>query len=190
MRAVDDLVRRVVASLQSNSELWKTVIVFTSDNGFMLGEHRLHGKVRAYEESIAVPLYMRIPNVAPQAIDRLVINNDLAPTFLELAIAQADLKIDGRSLVPLIENPNTVWRNGFLIETPKYSAIRADTYVYIHHSSGALEIYDLDKDPYQLQNVKAKSPWSSKIAALEDWRSALVSCEGPSCKIAENRAAT
>lgn len=189
MRAVDDLVGRVISSLRSNNELWKTVIVFTSDNGFFLGEHRLHGKVRSYEEAIGVPLYIRIPKVAPQVIDRLVVNNDLAPTFLELAKSQADLKIDGRSLVPLIENSNTGWRNGFLIETPKYSTIRADNYVYIHHSSGALEIYDLDKDPYQLQNVKDKLPWSSKVASLEAWRSALESCEGSSCKTAENRAA-
>jgi arylsulfatase A-like enzyme len=189
MRAVDDLVGRVVSSLQSGNELWKTVIVFTSDNGFFLGEHRLHGKVRSYEEAIGVPLYIRIPKVAPQVIDRLVINNDLAPTFLELAEAQAGSKIDGRSLVPLIENSDIGWRNGFLVETPKYSSIRTDNYVYIHHSSGAVEIYDLDKDPYQLQNAKGKSVWSSKITSLQNWRLALESCEGSTCKTAENMAA-
>lgn len=188
MRAVDDLIGQVVSALKTNGELWKTVIVVTSDNGFMLGEHRLHGKTRAYEESIRVPLYMRIPQVAPQTIGRLVTNNDLAPTFLELANAVADIEIDGRSLVPLIENPSIGWRNGFLIETPKYSAIRTDDYVYVHHYSGADEIYDLKNDPYQLNNVKGKSLWKSKIPALDAWRNDLIGCAGAACHDAENRA--
>ena len=187
MRAVDDLVRRVVAALVNNTELGRTVIVFTSDNGYLLGEHRLRAKTRIYEESIGVPLYIRIPGVAPQTIDRFVINNDLAPTFLELAGAQADIPIDGRSLIPLIENPAIQWRNGFLIETPTYSAIRTEEYVYaFHYKNSARELYDLVNDPYELQNVSAAEPWASKIAALDSWRSALVSCDGPTCLAAEN----
>jgi arylsulfatase A-like enzyme len=188
MRAVDDLVQKVVSSLSSNGELGKTVIVFTSDNGYLLGEHRLHAKSRIYEESIGVPLHLRIPNVAPQTIDKLVTNNDLAPTFLQLAQAKADIKIDGRSLIPLIENPNGSWRKGFLVETPKYSAIRTQDYVYASHSNGAKELYDLDNDPFELQNVSGKAPWNMKISALEDWRRALVNCEGTTCKSIENRA--
>ena len=112
MRAVDDMIGKLISTLAAKSELWKTVIIFTSDNGFMLGEHRLHGKVRVYEEAIRVPLYMRIPGVTAKTIDRLVINNDFAPTFLALAKAKADIPVDGRSLVPLIENPGIPWRNG------------------------------------------------------------------------------
>jgi len=187
MRAVDDLVQKLMSALGSNGELGKTVIVFTSDNGYLLGEHRLHAKTRVYEESIGVPLYIRIPKVAPDEIDKLVTNNDLAPTFLELAEAKADIKIDGRSLIPLIENPNGSWRKGFLIETPKYSAIRTENYVYASHSNGAKEVYDLDIDPYELQNVSGKAPWASKIPALEQWRKALVNCEGSTCKSIENK---
>jgi arylsulfatase A-like enzyme len=187
MRAVDDLILKVISALESNGELGKTVIVFTSDNGYLLGEHRLHAKTRVYEESIGVPLYVRIPNVKTQTIDKLVTNNDLAPTFLQLAQAQANIKIDGRSLIPLIENPSASWRKGFLVETPKYSAIRTQDYVYASHSNGAKEIYDLDSDPYELQNVSGKAPWTSKISALEQWRKALVNCEGPTCKSVENR---
>jgi arylsulfatase A-like enzyme len=187
MRAVDDLIRRVVSALSSNGELGKTVIVFTSDNGYLLGEHRLHAKTRVYEESIGVPLYIRIPGVAPHTISKLVINNDLAPTFLELALAQADIPIDGRSLIPLVENPTGSWRNGILIETPSYSAIRTENYVYaLHYKNSVKEVYDLIKDPYELTNVSGKAPWSSKISSLEDWRKSLVSCEGFSCKSREN----
>ncbi|MGI0024474.1 MAG: sulfatase/phosphatase domain-containing protein, partial [Nitrososphaera sp.] len=189
MRAVDDLIQEVVSSLKDNKELWKTVIVFTSDNGFLLGEHRLHGKNWFYEESIGVPLYIRIPNVPPQTIAKLVVNNDLAPTFLDLAQAQADIEIDGRSLLPLIENPNADWRNGFLIETLKYSAVRTERYAYaFYYAYGAKEVYDLDNDPDQLKNVKSKLPWKSKITALDEWREALRTCKGLSCNNIENRA--
>ncbi len=188
MLAVDDLIGNVMTALSDNKEL-NTILVFTSDNGFLLGEHRLHGKQFAYEESIRLPLYMRIPGVAPRTIDSQVINNDLAPTFLEFARAKAGIKIDGRSLVPLIEDPTISWRNGFLIETDAYSAIRTEDYVYVSHNSGGREIYDLDNDPYQLQNVGYTSGWNSRITALEDWRTALADCEGTSCQSIEDRAA-
>ncbi|MGH9993221.1 MAG: sulfatase family protein [Nitrososphaera sp.] len=189
MRAVDDLIGKVVTTLIANKELWKTVILFTSDNGFLLGEHRLHGKKVVYEESIRVPLYMRIPEVAPKTIDRLVINNDLAPTLLELARAKGDIQIDGRSLVPLIDNPGITWRSGFLIEDNTYSGIRTEDYVYAFNYTGAKEIYDLNTDPYQLQNVRSVSPWKSKIPALEEWRAELIACDGAACRTAENKAA-
>jgi N-acetylglucosamine-6-sulfatase len=189
MRAVDDLIQKVISSLRDKKELSKTVIMFTSDNGFLLGEHRLHGKNWIYEESIGVPLYMRIPNVLPQTIDKLVVNNDLAPTFLDLAQTEADIKIDGRSLIPLISNPNADWRNGFLIETLKYSAVRTDHYVYTYYyKNGAREIYDLDHDPDQLKNVKSKLSWKAKITALDDWREALRTCKGLTCHNIENTA--
>ena len=189
MRAVDDMIGKLISTLAAKSELWKTVVIFTSDNGFMLGEHRLHGKVRVYEEAIRVPLYMRIPGVTAKTIDNLVINNDFAPTFLALAKAKADIPVDGRSLVPLIENPGIPWRNGFLVEGLKYTAVRADDYIYVRHSNGALEVYDLVKDPYQLKNAKGVLPWKNKIAALDLWRTELEGCEGSSCAAAENRAA-
>lgn len=188
MRAVDDLIGRVVNALGSKNELSRTVVVFTSDNGFLLGEHRMHGKTRAYEESIGIPLYMRIPNIAPRTIDKLVTNNDFAPTFLDLADTSADITIDGRSLVPLIENPAASWRHGFLVETKRYAAIRTDDYVYVYHFTGGREVYDLETDPDQMQNVKSVTPWSGKIGALDDWRLDLMNCRGAGCRSVENRA--
>jgi arylsulfatase A-like enzyme len=155
----------------------------------MLGEHRLHGKTRAYEESIGIPLYMRIPQVSAKTIDKLVTNNDFAPTFLDLANAEADISMDGRSMVPLIEDPGTSWRKGFLVETKRYAAIRTDNYVYVAHFTSAREVYDLVKDPDQMQNVKSKAPWKGKIPALEAWRLDLMDCSGSSCRSIENRAA-
>jgi arylsulfatase A-like enzyme len=189
MLAVDDMIGDVVDALKATKDLWRTIIVFTDDNGFMLGEHRLHGKQYAYEESIRLPLYMRIPGVSAKSIDKLVINNDLAPTFLEFARAKAEagFEIDGRSLVPLIYNPTIQWRNGFLIEDNLYSAVRTEDYVYVFHYSGAKELYDLNNDPYQLQNVRNTSPWKSKLTALDEWRTALDACEGDNCRLLEDR---
>jgi arylsulfatase A-like enzyme len=188
MRAVDDLIGDVARALDDNNER-KTILVFTSDNGFLHGEHRLHGKQHIYEQSIRLPLYMRIPQVAPQTIDKLVANNDLAPTFLDFAGAEADIEVDGRSLVPLIDDPTISWRNGVLIEVQAYSAIRTADYVYAYHYTGAREIYDLENDPYQLENLSDERDWRLKIEELELWRAALVDCTGQSCHNVEDRTA-
>jgi N-acetylglucosamine-6-sulfatase len=188
MLAVDDLIGDVATALDNNNER-NTILVFTSDNGFLLGEHRLHAKQHIYEQSIRQPLYMRIPQVAPQTIDRLVTNNDLAPTFLEFAGAKAGIEMDGRSLVPLINDPSISWRNGILIEVEAYSAIRTENYVYASHYSGAREIYDLNNDPYELENLAGVRDWRLKIEALELWRAALVDCAGVSCQNVEDRTA-
>ena len=188
MRAVDDLVRKVVNNLNNYGELDNTVIVFTSDNGYLLGEHRFREKTRLYEESIRVPLYIRIPGIQTQTIGKLVTNNDLAPTFLELAGAQAGLPIDGRSLIPLIEDLDLDWRKAFLIDTRGYSAIRTEGYVYArHHLTNETEMYDLVKDPYELSSVSGEFPWIEKIPALEEWRKSLLGCAAETCQTLENQ---
>jgi arylsulfatase A-like enzyme len=190
MLAVDDMIGSIVTALDQNNED-NTILIFTSDNGYLLGEHRLHGKQYVYEESIRLPLYVRIPGVSQNTIDKLVINNDLAPTLLEYAKAKpsAGFKIDGRSLVPLIQDPTIQWRNGFLIEDNLYNAIRTEDYVYAVRHTGDKEVYDLISDPYQLENLAGRSSWESKIDALDEWRIALAECSGEDCKILEDRSA-
>ena len=122
LQAVDRSVASVVGALERSGELENTVIVYTSDNGFFLGEHRIpSGKTWAYEEGIHVPLVMRAPESvldgaeAPSSVDDLVASIDLAPTFLELAGAEpcatdGDCRtLDGRSLVPLLEGERGAW---------------------------------------------------------------------------------
>src|SRR4029077_16124017 len=98
MLSVDDLVRRIVAAL--GPDLDHTMLVFTSDNGWLYGEHRASGKIYAYEESSGVPLYVALPPTnAAQSSAALVLNNDLAPTLLDLASpGYSDSRFDGRSL--------------------------------------------------------------------------------------------
>jgi arylsulfatase A-like enzyme len=121
MLAVDDALGDLVRSLHESGELDNTYIFFTSDNGFHLGQHRLGaGKWTAYEEDIRVPLVVRGPGVPEgKTLEHMVLNNDLAPTFADLAGTEAPSFVDGRSLLPLLTDeptPPEDWRRRFLIE--------------------------------------------------------------------------
>src|SRR5918993_5397289 len=121
MLAVDEMIGRLVDALRESGELENTYLVFTSDNGFHLGQHRLtSGKWTAYEEDIRVPLIVRGPGVPEgRTLAHLVLNNDLAPTFADLGGAQTPPFVDGRSLKPLLgDDPPSVenWRQAFLVE--------------------------------------------------------------------------
>jgi N-acetylglucosamine-6-sulfatase len=125
MLAVDDMIGQLVDALRESGELDNTYLVFTSDNGFHLGTHRLtSGKWTAYEEDIRVPLIVRGPGVPEgRKLEQLVLNNDLAPTFAELAGADVPSFVDGRSLTPLLtDDPPDDWRRAFLVEAMAESA--------------------------------------------------------------------
>ena len=123
MLAVDEMLGRLVESLKDRGKLENTYIFFTSDNGWHAGEHRLTpGKWTAYEEDARVPLIVRGPGVPEsRTLSHPVLNNDLAPTFADLAgAAEATPSfVDGRSLVPLLDGDPQAkenWRSAFLIE--------------------------------------------------------------------------
>ena len=125
--AVDRAVQQIIDALASTGALKRTVIIFTSDNGFFHGEHRLPaGKGLLYEEAIRVPLLIRGPGVAAgRTTDKLVGNVDLAPTILELAQATtlpSTHVLDGRSLVPLLSGQSvSTWRTAFLVEAGEHT---------------------------------------------------------------------
>ncbi|HKH12032.1 MAG TPA: sulfatase [Rubrobacter sp.] len=121
MLAVDEMVGRLMDALEETGELDNTYVFFTSDNGWHAGEHRLTtGKWTAYEEDIRVPLMVRGPGVpAGRTLPHLVLNNDLAPTFADLANVDPPGFVDGRSLGPLLTDdppPTDDWRDAFLVE--------------------------------------------------------------------------
>lgn len=115
--AVDDLIGQVLGSLEAQNRLRNAVIVFTSDNGYAFGEHRLTSKLMAYEETAKVPLFIAYPGNQAVVSSKLVLNNDLAPTIAELSGASLQVVPDGRSLVPLLANPSQQsWRRQVLLE--------------------------------------------------------------------------
>ncbi len=121
MLAVDDMLGELFDALRETGELESTYVFFTSDNGFHLGQHRLGaGKWTAYEEDVRVPLVVRGPGVAEgKTLPHVVLNNDLAPTFADLAGVDPPGFVDGRSLAPLLDGtpaPEEDWRQRFLVE--------------------------------------------------------------------------
>ena len=182
--AVDEGVAQVVRALRNTSELANTVIVFTSDNGFMHGEHRIPaGKSVVYEPSARVPLVIRGPQI-PRArrVQDVVSNVDLAPTFLTLAQATPTLPLDGRSLLPLARDRLADFGRDLMLESNTYGAIHTQRYVYVEHRAGGRELYDLQGDRDELQSRHA-DPALARIRAELARRLALLRiCLGTNCR--------
>jgi len=123
LRAVDDLISSVIQGLTRGEPLRNTVLIFTSDNGFLLGQHRLMYKVWPYEESIRVPLYIRAPGIpGGQRTSLFALNTDLAPTIVDFAGATPTIAADGSSLRPVLQNPQTSdWRKRIFSEWASYA---------------------------------------------------------------------
>jgi N-acetylglucosamine-6-sulfatase len=182
--AVDEAVRDIVAALQASGELDRTLIVFTADNGFFHGEHRVpDGKVLVYEPSVRVPLILRGAGI-PAGVRRtnLAANVDLAATILDAANVRPGRRLDGRSLLPFARD--AVLRSGrdILLETPGYSAIRTPRFVFVQHASGEQELYDLAADPNQLQSLHADARLASTKADLAARLLRLRACIGDGCR--------
>lgn len=165
LRAVDDVVLRVVRALRETGRLEDSLIVFTSDNGIAFGEHRWKYKLTPYEESIRVPLVIRYdPLTGGDTTPALALNVDLAPTIADLA--GIDLPgADGRSLVPILTGEASAVRTDFLIEhaqyrsvrglpdPPSYCGVRTQRHTFVHYATGEEELYDVWQDPDQLRNL-------------------------------------
>lgn len=168
--AADDNLGRLHQALDDLGLAARTVVVFTSDNGFYNGEHGLGDKRSAYEESLRVPMLVRCPQLfAPgQVRDEMVLNIDLAPTLLDLAGVKIPKAMQGRSWKPLLTGKQPKWRQSFLAEyfyergftgTPTLLAVRtADTKLirYPGHDEWT-ELFDLVNDPYEIRNL-ARDP--------------------------------
>jgi N-acetylglucosamine-6-sulfatase len=158
--AADDAVARVIRALRKTGELENTYVIFTSDNGFLMGEHRDVGKVALYEESARVPLAIRGPGFpAGQARTQITGSIDLAPTILDVAGVNPLLTPDGVSLLPFAADPAYAADRDILLENRDAQGLRTTRYVYIEHERDrdptpeAYELYDLQADPYQLENL-------------------------------------
>lgn len=179
---VDQLVNQMVGRLRQLDLLDNTYVIFTSDNGFLLGEHRLRGKIHLYEESTHVPLLVRGPGV-PVGVTRkrMTANIDLAPTILDAANAAALRPVDGRSLLPLARDPGITWRKGVLLENANSVALRTRRYMYAEHPEGERELYDLDADPFQLQSLHSDPSQGDRIESLSGRLADIRDCAGTEC---------
>lgn len=198
MQAVDDLVERIVGTLQETGRLANTYIIYTSDNGLHMGEHRIvRQKTTLYEEAIRVPLLVRGPGLpAGHRIDGIVLNNDLAPTIAAMAGVEPPSFVDGRSFLGLMTRLDMPWRRSFVIERREterhdlvgaatYDAIRTAAWVYGEYGSGERELYDLDHDPFQLQNLIFTAD-RGFVAALAQRLAELKNCAAMQCRMLED----
>ena len=173
LQSVDRDVANVVARLKALGKLNNTVIIFTSDNGFLWDEHGLWGKDKAYEESIRVPLIVVMPGVAPRTDASLVLPSlDIGPTIFE--IGGTPKQTDGMSLVSLLTQPGQAWRTDFYIEAAAentggnaiWAGMRDDRWKYVRYWTGDEELYDLNADPYELNSLQ-------KDASLQALKTAM-----------------
>jgi N-acetylglucosamine-6-sulfatase len=193
LRAVDDMVATIVAALEETGRLDDTYVIYSSDNGFHMGQHRLFvGKTTAYEEDIRVPFVLRGPGVpAGQRNEQLVLNNDLAPTFAAIARVTPPGFVDGRSFLPLLSKPGAPWRKSFLLERRQMEthelggnaildAIRTARHTYIEYGTGERELYDDKADPFQLANL-AQTADPVLLHALSERLAELKNCAAMNC---------
>lgn len=173
--AVDEAVGALLDQLEALGLEDNTVVVFTSDHGLSLGEHRWVGKRVAYEESIRVPLYVRYPLLRQAAAvdERIVLNIDLAPTFAGMAGASLPPGVDGRSLELVLAGKEVAWRDDFLGEfwggdllfpVESYAMVRSSAWKYVRYEGGFEELYDLLGDPFELTN-RVRDPSLGAILA-------------------------
>jgi arylsulfatase A-like enzyme len=173
LQAVDRAVGRIVATLRATDRLDDTLLVFLSDNGIAVGDHRWDYKLTPYEESIHVPLVIRydpLTSARPGTrTDALVSNVDLAPTIADVAgVAFEGVgRVDGTSLAPLLDGSAGRVRHGLLVEhadypghyhVPGYCGLRRPGWTYVRYDGGVEELYDLRHDPFELRNLARTHP--------------------------------
>jgi N-acetylglucosamine-6-sulfatase len=232
MQAVDEMIASLVDTLQDTGILSNTYFIFTSDNGYHMGQHRFPaGKYTNYEEDLRVPFIVRGPGV-PVSITSgaLVSTIDLLPTFAEIANIEVPAFADGRSLLPLLNGSASSWRQVFFLEQypfasqqeddpslrnglleppepdstwraverqaasaacqsstspkPIYTGIRGVRYKYVEHHACDHELYDMQNDPFELNNIYGSAPATTRNL-LAAWLRVMETCVADTCRAYE-----
>ena len=167
LQAVDESIERIINWVVSHGLKDNTMIVYMGDNGFSFGEHGLIDKRHAYEESMRVPLLVWAPGmVKPNSVtEQIIMNVDLAPTFLDLAGIAKPKQMQGFSFAEILGGKNVTWQRDKVFyeyyweaafpQTPTTFAIRTERYKYIYYNGiwDINELYDLQADPYEMNNL-------------------------------------
>jgi arylsulfatase A-like enzyme len=200
VQAVDRLIARIESTLRRRGLSGDTYLVFSSDNGLHMGEHRLlPGKLTAFDTDIRVPLIVIGPGVpAGRELSEMTENIDLCPTFERIAGARVPHKVDGHSLLGLLHGQAIAsWRTDVLVEhhgrfftqndpdrpnvgsgnPPTYEALRTPDALYVEYRTGEREFYDLARDPFELHNIYAQLP-PQKLDALHRVLVGIERCHG------------
>jgi N-acetylglucosamine-6-sulfatase len=205
--AVDEAVAAIVGELRRAGELGDTYVIFTSDNGYMQGEHRVPlGKMLPYDPSTQVPLLIRGPGVPKGRKTKALVGNvDLAPTILDATPARATRALDGRSILPYARNVRRRSLRPLLHETagnpargrsntreggarkeqtrvPAWRAVRTTRWLYVDYKGGQRELYDLRRDPAQMRSRAGDPRLRVRLRTLRRILGDLTRCSGRSCQ--------
>jgi arylsulfatase A-like enzyme len=180
--AIDEGMGRLLDYLDTHGLTENTIVIYTSDQGFFLGEHGWYDKRFMYEESLRIPLLIRYPREIPPglAAHHMVLNLDFAPTFLDYAGADALPEMQGRSFRPITKGkiPGD-WRTSMYYHYYEYPhgwhnvmrhvGVRTERFKLIHfyHDIDAWELYDLEQDPHELNNLYGITAYSRKANELK-----------------------
>jgi len=186
LQAVDESIQHVMEWVKKNGLADNTMIVYMGDNGFQFGEHGLIDKRTAYEASMRVPLLVWAPGMikAGSVIPQMVLNVDLAPTFLDVAGIAKPTQMQGQSFLPLLKGQSIPWRDKIFYEyyweydfpmTPTVFGVRTDKYKYMHYQGiwDTNELYDIENDPDETINLIGKPEYQQLIkqfaTEIFDW---------------------
>ena len=183
--AVDDLVARVMKALRRKGVMDETIVMFTSDNGYLHGEHRFgQGKRELWEPSVRVPMLVRGPGFRSGYVVRQLTGNiDIAPTLLEAGGGVAEgVEMDGVALQPLVADRRRLRNRTLVFENGVHGStgVRTKNWVFIDHRKGR-ELYDLRRDPHQLRSlIGSDRPRIRRVQRklVREWRN-LRDCAGP-----------
>jgi N-acetylglucosamine-6-sulfatase len=204
--AVDEAVAAIIRRLARVGELENTYVIFTSDNGYMQGEHRVPlGKMLPYDPSTQVPLLIRGPRLQRNRRTKALVGNvDLAPTILDATPARARIKLDGRSILPFARDVGLRSLRPLLHETggmgafgrhksdegakgqqpkvPAWRAVRTTRWLFVDYEGGQRELYDLKRDPAQLNSLNGDPRYRVRLRTLRRILADLSSCKGRECQ--------
>ena len=204
--AVDEGVKKIIDKLRDTGELDNTYVIFTSDHGYMQGEHRIpQGKMVVYDPSTQVPLLIRGPGLPHgRSTNALVGNVDLAPTILEAAHARSPFRLDGRSMLRYARNVHLPNRRPLLLETvgqgahgrtntreggtrgtqprvPAWAAVRTSRWLYVEYRDGSRELYNVRRDRWQMNSVIDDPRRRQDARTLRRILQDLKKCRGRRC---------
>jgi arylsulfatase A-like enzyme len=176
----DENIGRVLETLTSMGKLDDTLLLHTGDNGFFLGEWQRFDKRFMHEVSIRVPMVVRYPKrIKPGSVsDRMVLNLDIAPTLLDVAGVPIPKELQGRSWVPLFKDPQAEFRKDWLYEYYEYPdshkvrphrGVRTEQWKLMHfyQNPEEFELYDLEKDPWEKENLYGKAEHADRVKQLK-----------------------
>jgi arylsulfatase A-like enzyme len=191
--SVDDGLKSLIDTLQARHVLDKTIIILTSDNGWYEGEHRIDLRKEFAYEAGQVALWIAGPGFTPKTVDDAYVTNvDVVPTIVRATGARPKLPMDGLAIQTLLHDsdhgrdrflPLYVPReNGDTSGVPTGTGVRTWRYKYVKYSDGSEELYDLQKDPFELTNIAADASAGATKRAMQDLMHRAELCRGASCR--------